>query len=94
MSDYRETFFIITSHEVNGLSRTAYQVADKFQIDCKIDREVIQTGWFSKRYEYQITYSGDKDKVTKAILVMRDSTEAYNAKINALQGVTECDSGW
>ena len=94
MSDFRRTFSITSDYEVNGLSRTAYQFADRFQIDCKIDREVIQTGWFSKRYEYHITYSGDKDKVTKAILVMRDSTEAYNAKINALQGITECDCGW
>ena len=54
-------------NEINGLSRTAYEVADKYQIDCKIDREVIKTGWFSKRYEYHITYSGDNDKVMKAI---------------------------
>lgn len=55
-----------------------------FQIDCSIDREVIKTGWFSKQYEYHITYSGDEDKVTKAIDVMRESTEEYNDKIDAL----------
>jgi hypothetical protein len=94
MSDFRRTFSITSDHEVNGLSRTAYAVADRLQIDCKIDREVIKTGWFSKRYEYHITYSGDKDKVSKAILTMRDNTEAYNARIHAQQGTTECDSGW
>jgi hypothetical protein len=93
MSDFRRTFSITSDHEVNGLTRTAYAVADRLQIDCRIDREVIKTGWFSKRYEYHITYSGDKDKVSKAILTMRDSTEAYNARIHAQQG-TYCDSGW
>ena len=94
MSEFRRTFSITSDHEVNGLSRTAYAVADRLQIDCKIDREVIKTGWFSKRYEYHITYSGDKDNVTKAILSMRDSAEAYNFKIRSQQGITECDSGW
>ena len=93
MSDYRETFTITSSHEVNSLSRAAYEVADEYQIDCKIDREIIKTGWFSKRYEYHITYSGDKDKVTKAIDVMRESAEDYNARIDALQR-TYCNSGW
>jgi len=93
MSDYRETFSIITGHEVNGLSRAAYEVAGEYQIDCKIDREVIKTGWFSKRYEYHITYSGDKDKVIKAIDVMRESGEEYNAKIDSLQRIY-CNSGW
>ena len=93
MSNYRETFTIASGNEINGLSRTAYEVADKYQIDCKIDREVIKTGWFSKRYEYHITYSGDKDKVTKAIDDMRESGEEYNARIHALIR-TYCGSGW
>jgi len=93
MSDYRETFTIASGHEINGLSRAAYEVADKYQIDCKIDREVITLGWFSKRHEYHITYSGDKDKVTKAIDDMRESTEDYNNRINALKS-TYCGSGW
>ena len=93
MSDYRETCTISSGSEVNGLSRVAYEVADKYQIDCKIDREVIKTGWFSKRYEYHITYVGDKDKVTKAIDDMRESAEDYNARLNALIG-TSCGSGW
>ena len=98
MSDFRRTFSITSDHEVNGLSRTAYAVADKCQIDCKIDREVIKTGWFSKRYEYHITYSGEKDKVAKAIRAMRDSADAYNNRIYALQGTccgeAYCDSCW
>ena len=93
MSNYRETFSIASGHEINGLSRTAYEVADKYQIDCKIDREVIKTGWFSKRYEYHITYIGDEDKVTKAIDDMRESGEEYNAKIDALIR-TYCGHGW
>lgn len=93
MSDYRETFTITSGHEINGLSRVAYEVADKYQIDCKIDREVIKTGWFSKRHEYHITYSGDKDKVTKAVDDMRESAEDYNDRIDALIG-TSCGSGW
>lgn len=93
MSNYRQTFSITCGHEINGLSRTAYEVADKYQIDCKIDREVIKTGWFSKRYEYHITYCGDKDKVTKAIDDMRERGEEYNAKINALIR-TYCGHGW
>ena len=91
MSDYRETFTITSGHEINGLSRVAYEVADKYQIDCKIDREVIKTGWFSKRHEYHITYSGDK--VTKAVDDMRESAEDYNDRIDALIG-TSCGSGW
>lgn len=93
MSNYRQTFSITCGHEINGLSRTAYEVADKYQIDCKIDREVIKTGWFSKQYEYHVTYSGDKDKVTKAIDVMRESAEEYNARLDALIR-TSCSSGW
>jgi len=45
MSDFRHTCTIKCGHEVNGLSETAYKIADKYQIDCKIDREVIKTGW-------------------------------------------------
>lgn len=93
MSDFRHTCTIKCGHEVNGLSETAYKIADEYQIDCKIDREVIKTGWFSKRYEYHITYSGDKDKVTKAIDDMRDCAEKYNKRIHAHQE-TECDSWW
>ena len=93
MSDYRETFTVASGHEINGLSRTAYEVADNYQIDCKIDREVIKTGWFSKRYEYHITYFGDKDKVAKAIDDMRESGEEYNARINSLIR-TSCGSRW
>lgn len=92
-NNYRQSFTITSGHEINGLSRTAYEVADKYQIDCKIDREVIKTGWFSKQYEYYITYSGDKDKVTKAIDDMRESAEDYNNKIDALIR-TYRDSGW
>lgn len=84
MSDYRETFTARCGHEINGLSRTAYRVADHYQIDCKIDREVIKTGWFSKRYEYYITFSGDEDKVTAAIRCMRECGEDYNKKMQAL----------
>lgn len=93
MSDYRHTFTIKSDHEVNGLSHTAYEVADKYQIDCKIDREVIKTGWFSKRHEYHITYTGDEDKVTKAIQDMHENAEEYNNKIHALQRI-RCGSGW
>lgn len=93
MGNYRETFTIARGNEINGLSRTAYEVADKYQIDCKIDREVIKTGWFSKRYEYHITYSGDNDKVMKAIDDMREKCEEYNNRINALIR-TSCGSGW
>ena len=82
MGNYRETFTIARGNEINGLSRTAYEVADKYQIDCKIDREVIKTGWFSKRYEYHITYSGDNDKVMKAIDDMREKCEEYNVLIH------------
>lgn len=71
MSEFRRTFSITSDHEVNGLSRTAYSVADKFQIDCKIDREVIKTGWFSKEYEYDIDFTGDKEMVDKTIYAMR-----------------------
>ena len=95
MSDYRNTFTVRSGHEVNGLSRTAYKVADEFQVNCTIDRETFKTGWFSKRYEYYITYSGDKDKVSKAILAMRDSAEAYNRKLLSFEvGEADCDSGW
>ena len=93
MSDLRRTFSITCGHEINGLSRTAYEVADKFQIDCKIDREVIKTGWFSKRYEYHITYSGEENKVIKAIRAMRNSAESYNKRIHAQQEI-DCDSWW
>lgn len=93
MSNYRETFTIASGNEINGLSRTAYKVADKYQIDCKIDRVVIKTGWLSKRYEYHITYTGDKDKVSKAIDDVRESGEEYNARINALIR-TYCGSVW
>lgn len=93
MGNYRETFTIARCNEINGLSRTAYEVADKYQIDCKIDREVIKTGWFSKRYEYHITYSGDNDKVMKAIDDMREKCEENNDRINALIR-TSCGSGW
>lgn len=93
MSNFRNTFTIASDHEINGLSRTAYNVADKYQINCNIDREVIKTGWFSKRYEYHVTYSGDEDKVTQAINVMRDSAEEYNIRIHSLQR-TSCGSGW
>lgn len=95
MSDYRNTFTVRSDHEVNGLSRTAYEVADKFQVNCSIDRETFKTGWFSKRYEYYITFSGDKAKVSKAILAMRNSAEAYNRKLRiAQEGETYCDSWW
>ena len=93
MSDFRHTCTIKCGHEVNGLSQTAYEIADEYQIDCKIDREVIKTGWFSKRYEYHITFSGDKEKVTKAIDDMSDRAEKYNKRIHGQQE-TECDSWW
>ena len=80
----RKAFFIILG---------VVTVADKYQIDCKIDREVIKTGWFSKRYEYHITYSGDNDKVMKAIDDMREKCEENNDRINALIR-TSCGSGW
>lgn len=92
-NNYRQSFTITSGHEINGLSRTAYEVADKYQIDCKIDREVIKTGWFSKQYEYHITYIGDEDKVTNAIRDMQDSAEEYNDKIDALIR-TYRGSGW
>lgn len=92
-NNYRQSFTITSGHEINGLSRTAYEVADKYQIDCRIDREVIKTGWFSKQYEYHITYIGDEDKVTNAIRVMQNSAEEYNVRLNALIG-TSCGSGW
>lgn len=93
MSNYRQTFSINSNYEVNGLSRTAYTIADRFQTECKIDREVIKTGWFSKRYEYHITYSGDKVNVLKAVHSMNESVEAYNKRIQAIDE-TENDNWW
>ena len=37
MSNYRETFTIASGNEINGLSRTAYEVVDKYQIDWEED---------------------------------------------------------
>ena len=36
MGNYRETFTIARGNEINGLSRTAYEVADKYQTDCEL----------------------------------------------------------
>lgn len=45
MSNYRKTFWIAWSYPIKGLERTAHEIADKYQVDCRIDCDTIKTGW-------------------------------------------------
>ena len=66
------------------MERTAHQIADKYQVDCRIDCDVIKTGWFSKKYEYNIVYSGEKENVEKAYDAIYEDAEDFQAKLNSL----------
>lgn len=84
MSNYRKTFWIAWSYPINKLERTAHEIADKYQVDCRIDCDVVKTGWFSKRYEYNIIYSGEKEQVEKAYDTIYESAEYFKARLNSL----------
>jgi hypothetical protein len=83
MAEIKRTFNIWGPYPINGLSRAAYQVADDFGLDCQIDREVVKTGWFSKRYEYHIRFSGEAVAVKNALDSMVIKTKAYADRVNA-----------
>ena len=82
MSDYRRTFHIRWDYPINGLTRTAYDIADRNYTECKIDREEYKSGWFSKKYEYHITFIGEKNNVDKCMNAMHESAEYFNIRIH------------
>ena len=79
MSNYRKTFWVAWSYPINGLERTAHEIAD-----CRIDCNSIKTGWFSKKYEYNIVYSGEKENVEKAYDAIYECAEDFRARLNSL----------
>lgn len=84
MSNYRKTFWVAWCYPINGLERTAHEIADKYQVDCRIDTDVIKTGWFSKKYEYNIVYSGEKENVEKAYDAIYECAKDFQARLNSL----------
>lgn len=84
MSNYRKTFWVSWRYPINGLERTAHEIADKFQVDCRIDCDTIKTGWFSKKYEYNIVYSGEKEQVEKAYNEIYKCAKNFRARLNSL----------
>lgn len=84
MSNYRKTFWVAWCYPINKLERTAHEIADMYQVDCHIDTDVIKTGWFSKKYEYNIVYSGEKEQVEKAYDKIYECAEYFQARLNSL----------
>ena len=84
MSNYRKTFWVAWCYPINGLERTAHEIADKYQVDCCIDTDVVKTGWFSKKYEYNIVYSGEKENVEKAYDAIYESAVYFRARLNSI----------
>lgn len=81
MSDYRKTYWCSWTHPINGIERTAHEIADKYQVDCRIDTDVRKTGWFSKEYEYNVIYSGEKESVEKAYAAIHKCGEDFRTRL-------------
>ena len=84
MSNHRKTFWVSWRYPINGLEKTAHKIADMYQVDGHIDTDVIKTGWFSKKYEYNIVYSGEKEQVEKAYNEIYKCAKNFQARLNAL----------
>ena len=81
---YSESCSIEVDSRVRGVKRVVNEVADDLGISVSIDTDTYcDGGWFFKTYttEYNIRFSGDKDKVEKAIKILEQKCEDFNDEI-------------
>lgn len=79
---YSENCSIEIDSRVRGVKRVVNELADKLGIYVSIDTDTFSNGgWIFKTYttEYNIRFTGDKDKVEKAIEELRYKCECFNA---------------
>ena len=82
---YSESCSIEIDSRVHGVKRAVYEIADDFGVNVSIDTDTYcNGGWIFKTYttEYNIRFSGDKDKVEKAIKELKEDCEEFNARIH------------
>ena len=71
MNQYKQSLQFTTGYNLKGLDAVAKEIADIYQVDFNFDKTTKKTGWFSKEYEYDINFTGDKEMVDKTIYAMR-----------------------
>jgi len=82
---YSESCSIEIDSRVRGVKRAINEIADDLGISVSIDTDTYcDGGWIFKTYttEYNIRFSGDKDKVEKAIERLNSDCEDFNARIH------------
>lgn len=82
---YSESCSIEIDSRVRGVKRAVNEIADDLEICVSIDTDTYCTGgWFSKTYitEYNIRFSGDKDKVKEALKRLKTDCENFNSRIH------------
>ena len=82
---YSESCSIEIDSRVHGVKRAVYEIADDFGVNVSIDTDTYcDGGWIFKTYttEYNIRFSGEKEKVEKAIEQLKDECEDFNAQIH------------
>ena len=82
---YSESCSIKIDSRVRGVKRVVNEVADDLGISVSIDTDTYcDGGWFFKTYttEYNIRFTGDKDKVEEAIKILRTKCEWFNSQIH------------
>lgn len=81
MEKYRHTTTMSSGHEINGLSKVAYELGNEYQLEVQINKDVTKTGWFSKKYTYNVTFIGESQKVRTAVSELENSIESYNRRL-------------
>lgn len=71
MNQYKQSLQFTTGYNLKCIDVVAKKIADIYQVYCSFDRTTKKTGWFSKEYEYDIDFTGDKEMVDKTIYAMR-----------------------
>ena len=82
---YSESCSIEIDSRVRGVKRAIYEIADDLGISVSIDTDTYcDGGWIFKTYttEYNIRFTGEKEKVEKAIEMLEDECEDFNSEIH------------
>ena len=81
---YSESCSIEVDSRVRGVKRAINEIADDLGISVSIDTDTYcDGGWIFKTYttEYNIRFTGEKDKVEKAIEMLETECEDFNEEI-------------
>ncbi len=82
---YSESCSIEIDSRVHGVKRAINEIADDLGINVSIDTDTYcNGGWIFKTYitEYNIRFTGEKEKVKKAIEMIETECVDFNTRIH------------